>query len=476
VKNTKTYNVVGNSYYVITEERKVLRKDGGELDLPMSKDSVTIQLYGYTKTVELEWLYWLSYFKLDLQKEFQEYVFEYTFKDHSMLGHMKIDPKIVVFKKPLYFGDDNRFRLIARFPNYGIDYSGVCINVKTGSLNTPYTYVGGYTSSAITDQSNLYSSTKRATHRLVATTWIDNVDYKTFPLVNHIDGNKTNCHYTNLEWVSYSGNMKHAIKTGLRDDNITIYSRNIIDGTTAKHDSLTQAAEHIGRSRINTKTNPIKRGYLWTGTNGSYELRTDKDTWDWYFTDKDVKPINSVATIVNITMPGGIKKTYYNLTDVRKELLNKDGVISLDRIKKRLVKLYPGILIDITYSKKIDGYDARDIKTLKTYYGRTAKELSEQIGLGKSTVIKYGNISDSSIINGYQVRKHSNDPWFPISGIKEPINIEINIEVLDIVERTRTTYNSLRVAAAALEIDRKTIKSLARSGSLLRNKYKINLV
>lgn len=36
------------------------------------------------------------------------------------------------------------------------------------------------------------------------------------PWVNHIDGNKANNHYTNLEWSSISDNIKHSIATGLR--------------------------------------------------------------------------------------------------------------------------------------------------------------------------------------------------------------------------------------------------------------------
>lgn len=51
-------------------------------------------------------------------------------------------------------------------------------------------------------------------HRIVAQTFIDNPNNE--KVVNHKDGNKLNNNVENLEWCSYSDNLKHAYNNKLK--------------------------------------------------------------------------------------------------------------------------------------------------------------------------------------------------------------------------------------------------------------------
>lgn len=82
-------------------------------------------------------------------------------------------------------------------------------------------------------------------HRLVAETFIPNTDNK--PCINHIDGNPRNNYVSNLEWVTYSENMKHAFKNGLYSTNVKITLINKQSGNKKRFISMSEASRSLGK-------------------------------------------------------------------------------------------------------------------------------------------------------------------------------------------------------------------------------------
>ena len=86
-------------------------------------------------------------------------------------------------------------------------------------------------------------------HRLVAFAFLENPENK--PIVNHIDGNKTNNALSNLEWCTIAENNQHAIDTRLKQ----FYKRKIgqytVDGELVKEfNSIADAMNETGIKSI----------------------------------------------------------------------------------------------------------------------------------------------------------------------------------------------------------------------------------
>lgn len=99
------------------------------------------------------------------------------------------------------------------YSNFSISNFGRIKNTRTKVILKTTLTPNGY------KQVNLYNKfTKRQNrfriHRLVGLYFVRGDKSL---IINHKDGNKTNNHYTNLEWVTYSENLSHAYKNNLRN-------------------------------------------------------------------------------------------------------------------------------------------------------------------------------------------------------------------------------------------------------------------
>lgn len=100
-------------------------------------------------------------------------------------------------------------------------------------------------------QVNLYKDGNKKyirVHRLVAEYFVPNPYNK--PFVNHIDGDKTNNHYSNLEWVDNRENVKHFYSMGGNTSRKPVLVLGT-SGVWVEYPSITECAKQL---KINRKT------------------------------------------------------------------------------------------------------------------------------------------------------------------------------------------------------------------------------
>lgn len=94
---------------------------------------------------------------------------------------------------------------------YDVSETGCIRNARTLKILKPNKIGKGYLIVHLKKDGKRYA---RYVHRLTAEAYVPNPH--NHPVVNHDDGNKENCHYTNLIWSTYSENNQHAYDTGLK--------------------------------------------------------------------------------------------------------------------------------------------------------------------------------------------------------------------------------------------------------------------
>jgi len=113
---------------------------------------------------------------------------------------------------------------------YMISDSGSVYNIKRDIIMKPFHKIGrnGEKSYLRMQLTKDKKPTKYLIHRLVATAYCDKKEDDT--QVNHIDGNKLNNSYLNLEWCTALENTAHSIREGLKGGSHGVKSKSNTSG------------------------------------------------------------------------------------------------------------------------------------------------------------------------------------------------------------------------------------------------------
>ena len=168
-------------------------------------------------------------------------------------------------------------------------------------------------------------------HRIVAELFVENDDPINKVTVNHIDGNKINNHYTNLEWMSVADNNRHAHMTGLSDNATKLNKEKVII---------------IRNLFINTdiSINELATTY----SVGDETIKSLLLYKTWWFVDEDIKEENicKAKEKMNAIIEANLKKYEINpskISDILNDYVNgcsmKDISIKYDESYHKINKL-----------------------------------------------------------------------------------------------------------------------------------------
>ena len=163
-------------------------------------------------------------------------------------------------------------------PYYYISNTGLIYSTKLNRyLNFSTTYDGYLNVNLKTINGHIV----RRVHRLLMMTFAPLENCDLFE-VNHIDGNKTNNHINNLEWVNHDQNMKHASRTGLfvargeerensklSEDQVRIICQKIAEGKPPKQISEEMNLKDCNIDKIVMN---IINGYSWKHISKEYDF------------------------------------------------------------------------------------------------------------------------------------------------------------------------------------------------------------
>ena len=367
-----------------------------------------------------------------------------------------IDGHFMRFWRPLEFSG-NFYRVVPNFPRYGVSCAGRVIDLKT--LKKVPVQIRDY---IFVD---IWSPSRRdfiniGVHRLVGLAWCENPDVRNKVFINHIDGNKHNNHYKNIEWVTPRENNLHAVQTGLRQDAISIRVFDIKTQTEHSFPSLTQAArflgykDHAGVQRFNL-TFPESL------INKRYEIKFNDDDSPWYYLGKtEYEPPSRYK--IQVLKDGKVYKEYPGNRQLITEWKLWNISSNTDLLCRIAKERYPDF--DFVYEDRnpIVPIQARNVKTGQVLEAESRSAIARLTNVPINIVNTYVKNRKLTTYNDWHFRVKSEEPWGDPEEKLKPRCIEVTV----ISTGEKMIFRSLRECARGLGvIDRKGLALRIRNGN-----------
>lgn len=393
--------IPGNHNYILSLNSEIRKVNGDVCDLPIVNNFVSINLYGKDETVDLFWLSLITYFEVKIPNQYKSI----RFVECNPVLTNSSSGKVMVFARPILI--NKKYRIIPNYTDYAISREGAVLHIASNEEITKIDTSDSYPTITIYDPDRCYHKRMKI-HRLVALAWCYNDDYFGKPIVNHIDGIKSNYRYTNLEWCSYKHNSNHAIETGLFGKVKKYKVRDLETDTVKEYDSFKQVCLDIGLHENTRFVDKIYRKKTKI-IRDRYEVKELEDLTPWMANEE--ASIKKKKYTITLTNADGSNEIFYTITDLMKRLKIWNISYNIDEILKVASVKHPEIKIDVVDNFTESDVQALSIKTGEVTNAKSIRELSRILNLGFSTVHKAINNPNKYDCKGYVFRYKTDEPW-----------------------------------------------------------------
>lgn len=438
----------GSTKYSINSERKIFNNDYKECTPVITDNKIRIAIHGKVEWVDLDWLWYTSVHECKLTRE-----------QYGTISNIYYVPKIregifnnldveMKFRNAIVYKEG--FRIVPNYTNLAVSRKGVVISIQTGEIieskinKTQYPSFNFY-------NSVLGKSVSIAVHRLVALAWIHNPNPLAWQ-VNHIDGDKTNFHWGNLEWTTPSENNLHACRTGLRDDVVGVKIQDCKDWTVHEFPSLSDAGRFLGAhiAVVRNQLHKLRPNLLYKGR---YDVKLLSDDTEWFYKKGD--RIGSSRYVITVKLNEDDIRTYYDSYHVKQDL----GIWNVSNIEHMLEKgreLYPDAEFSYVDNCPTDKVQCLTIATGEIETADTIMYFAKKTGIHKTTIrrciLKGSNISK----DGYAFRYAVDTKW-DTETFEELVPLGRCISARNTKTNEVLKFKSLRALARHFKIDRSVI-------------------
>lgn len=459
------YSIPGSTL-LIDDEKQIYNSDKTKHAITIIDNKVSIDMFGKTVIVDLDWLLAASQYRQIFNVDDIGNVVFVPLPENKTYSRDKFN-YYVSFKRPMYYGSGNKYRVVPRFRNIAISRDGKEIVSLLAKRKLHTHNELGYECISANDLANPGHARNMKVHRLVANAWLKNPNPYECVVVNHKNGIKTDNDSRNLEWCSYRHNSVHAIENDLSKDNVHCKIRDIVTGEVFDFPSITSMTRYLGIANKNTE-DYHSRFPNYT-IHKRYEVRVGDDTRPWFYTDPDIQNIEQSRYVITIIEPGGGRKVFNGARSVIQHYKLWNNGSGIRYVVRSFKKAYPEYKISIQNMRPSYVVQIRNDKT-----GDISEVDNIKVAVS-ATGCSMHNIQKSILSKGelrldgtFRFRRKSTRQNWPVPHDYVKLNCAKRITVIDTINNTISEFSSIKETSRKLGLSKPTVVRWLKTGKIHR--------